>query len=463
MFEEMQSYIEKHRMIEKDDIVILGLSGGPDSMCLYHLLLRYREKIPFSLRVVHINHMLRKEAKEEALFVEEQCRKHQVPCDIVEIDVTELAKKEKVSTEEAGRMARYHTFRRILKLEEELTTKKGKIAIAHNKNDVAETLLFHLFRGAGMQGLTGIAPVNGNIIRPILCLTREEIELYLKKENIPYCIDQSNMEDVYTRNRIRKHILPYAEREISAGATNHIFDTAEMIASTQDYILTVVEAEKKRTIKKENDKIFIKNQEFQLLHDTIKNELLRSVLFEVAGRQKDFTKSHIEDLKDLFEKQVGKEIDLPYQIKASKTYDGVWVRKKEELSEYQARKLEIGKQSDPVLGEIFVEIMDVANLAEIPEKKCTKWFDYDKIKRYLCLRTRSEGDYFVINKQGNKKKLKEYMINQKIPKEERKKMVLLADEDHIVWVPGYRISEKYKVSEKTKRVIKIYISSLKDK
>ena len=449
--------MEKHKMIEISDIVLLGLSGGPDSMCLFYLLLKYREIVPFSLRVVHVNHLLREEANAEALFVESECKKYEIPCDIIEVDVACLAKKEKMSTEEAGRMARYQAFHQMLQIEEDLTGKKGKIAVAHNKNDVAETLLFHLFRGAGMQGLSGILPVNGSIIRPILCFEREEIEAFLEEEKIPYCVDQSNHEDVYTRNRIRKHILPYAEKEISQGATNHIFDAAEMIASAQDFILSVVEEEKKRSIINKNQKFFVMEKEFRGLHDTIKKELLRSVLFDVAGKQKDFTRSHIDDLVKLFDKQVGKEIFLPYQIRAGKTYEGVWICKKEEELVYQSRKLEIGTQVDPVLGEIFVEIMDAGNLVGIPEKKCTKWFDYDKIKRYLFLRTRREGDYFVINEQGNKKKIKEYMINQKIPKEERDKMVLLADEDHIVWVPGYRISEKYKVTEKTKRVIKIYI------
>lgn len=453
MFDKMQSYIEKENMIEKGDLLVLGLSGGPDSMCLFYLLLKYQEVFPFTLRAVHVNHMLRKEADDEALFVQNECKKNGIACDIVKVDVEALSKKGKMSTEEAGRMARYEAFNRVI------DKKKGKIVIAHNKNDVAETVLFNLFRGTGLKGLGGISPVNGNIIRPLLCCKREEIEKYIIQEGITCCRDLSNEEDIYTRNRIRKHILSYAEREISEGATEHIFDTAEMIRDTQDYILSVVECEKRKIIIERNDKIFIKTDDFLKLHDTIKFELLRSVLFDVAGERKDISRSHIISLRNLFEKQVGKEISLPYQICGSKTYDGVWVKKREETSfEYQARNLEIGEQRDPVLGLITVDVIDAGELAEIPEKKCTKCFDYDRIIKYLVLRTRNVGDYFIINKEGNKKTVKEYMINQKIPKEERDRMVLFADEDHIIWIPGYRISEAYKVTEKTKRVIRIQIS-----
>jgi tRNA(Ile)-lysidine synthase len=459
-------------MIKKDDLIILGLSGGPDSMCLFHLLLAYKEIVPFSLCAVHVNHMLRKEANEEAIFVQDECDKFDVPCHVITIDVAALAKKEKISTEEAGRMARYQAFEQILQIEAGLTDvdekkvsdpSKGKIAIAHNKNDVAETVLFNLFRGTGMQGLGGIDPINGNIIRPILCLKREEIERYLKENDISFCTDLSNVEDIYTRNRIRKHILPYAEKEINDQAINHIAETTETLRDAQDFIMSAVGEAKKQTIIERKHKIFIKKEEFELLHVTIKNELLRSVLFELSGKQKDITRIHISDLRNLFDKQVGKEISLPYQMLARRAYDGIILGEKEEGAEvYVPKKLEMGKQMDPILGEVSVEIIDKRNLTEIPEKTCTKWFDYDKIKRYLFLRTRKSGDYIVINKEGNKKKIKEYMINQKIPKEERDKMVLLADGDHIVWIPGYRISETYKVTEETKRVIKIHIKDTSD-
>ena len=230
--EKVLDYIRKNGMVQRGDRIIAGVSGGPDSVCLLFLLDKYKETLGISLEVVHMEHGIRgKESLEDAAFVENFCRKLAIPCHTYHRDIPKLAREWKCSGEEAGRRARYEAF-------EEVRSKNGgtKIAVAHNRNDQAETVLFHLVRGSGLSGLSGIRPVRGNIIRPLLCLTREEIEDLLRKENLPFRTDATNLETDYARNRIRLNILPLLREELNPRACEHLAETAERLALAEDYL-----------------------------------------------------------------------------------------------------------------------------------------------------------------------------------------------------------------------------------
>ena len=215
-------------MLQPGDRVVAGVSGGADSVCLLFLLLEWRREFPLDIAVVHVNHGIRPEAGEDARYVEKLCGEHKIPFFLTEADVRQRSILEKCSEEEAGRRTRYEAFDKAA--EEWGAT---KIAVAHNSNDRSETQLFHLFRGSGIRGLASILPVRGRIIRPILCLERWEIEDFLTQQGIFYCKDATNDEDDYTRNRIRHHILPYAEQNIARGCVAHMNQTAELLAETE--------------------------------------------------------------------------------------------------------------------------------------------------------------------------------------------------------------------------------------
>lgn len=219
MLKKIEEFITKYNMISPGDTVTVGVSGGADSVCLLLNLISYSNKVPFSIKVVHINHLIREEAGEDAAFVEKLCRKYELPFFLYEEPVENIAKEEGISTEEAGRKVRYSRFSEI--------SDGGKIAVAHNSNDVAETVLFNIFRGTGLEGLASLEPVNGNIIRPLLGVTRQEIEEYLCKHNQTFVTDKTNLMDTYSRNRIRNSILPYAEENIVNGATEHVAALSE--------------------------------------------------------------------------------------------------------------------------------------------------------------------------------------------------------------------------------------------
>ncbi|MDI3312535.1 MAG: tRNA lysidine(34) synthetase TilS, partial [Thermoanaerobacterium sp.] len=207
MIDSFEKTIKEYKMIEKGDKIVIGVSGGPDSICLLNLLLEMKEKYELKLYVVHVNHMLRgADADSDALFVKNVCKGINIPFFLFKEDVRKYAEEKGLSEEAAGREIRYNAFSEVLK-------KVGgdKIAIAHNKNDVAETILLNILRGAGTAGLVGIKPVNGYIIRPLIRTTRDEILDYLTSKDLGYVIDATNKEDVYRRNRIRLKLIPFIE------------------------------------------------------------------------------------------------------------------------------------------------------------------------------------------------------------------------------------------------------------
>ncbi len=228
--EKIYAYMEQHEMLREGDRVIAGVSGGADSVCMLLILNALRAVRPFSLQVAHIEHGLRGEdSLEDAAFVEALCRRLEVPCKVLHKDVAGLAAERGLSTEEAGRMIRYEVF-------EDLCPADGKIAVAHNMQDQAETVLFHLVRGTGMDGLAGIRPVRGKIIRPLLCCSREEIEEWLRSQGQDWRTDATNLETVYSRNLIRHQILPVLQQEVNAQAVRHICEAADRVDEAGRYL-----------------------------------------------------------------------------------------------------------------------------------------------------------------------------------------------------------------------------------
>ena len=233
MLQKIKAYVKKQNMLRKGDRIVVGVSGGADSVCLFHVLLELKEEFALELAVVHVNHGIREEAYNDEAYVEKLCAGHAIAFYPFRVDVPQLARKEHLSEEEAGRQVRYRAFAQVL---EQVYGNDGKIAVAHTQNDRAETVLCHLFRGTGLTGLSGIAPVREQIIRPLLCVRREGVEKYLTERGSAFWQDATNDTDVYTRNRIRHHILPYAEAEICREPVRHINQAAEQIYEALDYL-----------------------------------------------------------------------------------------------------------------------------------------------------------------------------------------------------------------------------------
>ena len=449
-------------MLQPGDFVAAGVSGGADSVCLLLILRELQKEIPFELTVVHVNHRIREEAGHDAAFVEELCRR--LGCDFryVEYDVKQYAAAKGISEEEAGRELRYQAFRETVEASG-ADKEHGKIAVAHNQNDNAETVLFHLFRGTGLAGLTGIRPVRENVIRPLLCVSREEIESYLAKRQVRYCIDRTNNEDTYTRNRIRHHILQYAEDHISSRAGEHIYDTSVMLTEEHEYIRKNARQAFDRCVQRKGNTLRMAVSSFLKEDSFLQKEILLLAVEQMTAHRKDISACHIQALHDLFLQEGNRRADLPGGLQGYREYGQVVLAERQTL---QRKELYVELQPPetvelPYGGALktgIIPIEGAQNRKDIPQKTYTKWFDYDKIVESLVLRTRKPGDYLIINGQGNRKSLKEYLIEEKIPKGLRDQLPVLADGNHILWVAGHRISEHYKIDEQTKTILEVQIT-----
>lgn len=463
MVRKVEQYIKKHHIIEDGDRIVLGVSGGADSVSLFFVMLALKEKYNIEITVVHVNHGIRgEEAKQDEDYVKEVCRKHETVCECVHLDIKSMAKEKKMSEEEMGRKARYDAFYHAMKKYD-----CNKIAVAHNKNDITETVLLNLFRGSGLKGLVGMEPVRGSLIRPLLCVERKEIEQYLKEQKILYHDDATNFETDYTRNKIRLRILPYVEEAINEKASEHVVNAASLVGEASDFIEQEMNKLYECAVKKQIFEYQIMRKEFTQAHSILKKELVRKILFELAGKQKDIEFSHVEMILELEKKGAGKRVDLPYGIEAVHQYDRVVIRKKKKEKGRFEKEVEIpGILEVKKTGiRMKFELFDVTeenktvleNLYSNKKNDYTKWFDYDKIKNAVLVRNRKTGDFFECNARGNRKKIKDYFINEKLPAEKRDSILLLADGNHIMWIIGYRISEYYKVGPDTKKILKVSV------
>lgn len=465
MLGKVRSYTEKWQMLTSEDCVIVGVSGGADSVCLLLVLLELQKEIGFDVVAVHVNHGLRGEdADADEIFVKQFCTERGVPLETYFADVEAIAKERKQSTEEAGREVRREFF--------EQTRRKyngTKIALAHHQNDNAETFLFRLARGTGLKGLGGMAPVKNEFIRPLLCVDRSEIETYLQEQGISYCTDATNESDAYARNLIRNQVIPRLEQGVNSKAVEHINRTMEHMRQIQNYLEEQTEGYLKKCVRRTESGLTLSEEIFKTVPNVMKPLLIREVLVRISGREKDLEDVHLRQIEELFDKQTGRKIDLPYQMEAKRVYDGVELCRKEEMGCEPEKEIFIDLQQAQATYQwknkkICCRILNKMQIdGETLEKSHTKRFDCDIIKNGISFRTRRQGDYITIHPDGRTQKLKTYFINEKIPQKERDKILLVADGSHILWIVGYRVNCAYETKENTKCVLEIHIDEGEEK
>ena len=454
MYQRVREYIRRYHMLDKEDRVIAGVSGGADSICLLFMLMKLKEELNLDVLAVHVHHGLRGEdADADAEYVRRICDEWGVGLRTFREDVRKLAGQSGLSLEEAGRDIRREIF---LKVRGELGS--GKIALAHHQNDNAETLIWNLCRGCGIRGLGGIAPVTGPWIRPLLYLKREEIESYLKNRGISYCTDETNLEDDYTRNRIRRHVIPYLEEQVNRQTVLHMSETMEQMRVLGEYIQQETARYGAGCIRYEEDRAVLDKEQFLQTPEALRPSVIHEMLCHVAGRRKDLETEHTRMLMELLDRQVGRQVHLPYGMCARRCYEGI------ELSAAGEHLQIAGADGDAVCGAgdgtkecpaVCRVFGRTGNRVIFPENPYTKWFDYDIIKNTVKMRHREPGDYITISKDGRTQKLKQYFINEKIPARQRDKIWLAADGKHIMWIVGYRQNQKYQITEKTRRILEI--------
>lgn len=466
MLKKVRDYMREHEMTAPGDAVIVALSGGADSVCLLTVLKQLATP-EFLLRAVHVHHGIRgAEADRDEAFAQKLCESLSVPLCVAYCHVPAYAAEHGLSEEEAGRILRYQVLEKEAgKWEQELPAgSRVKIALAHHRDDNAETILHHLLRGSGLTGLAGIRPVQGRRIRPLLCVGREEIRAYLEAGHISWCEDSTNQSPDYTRNRIRSQVLPLLKTAVNEQAEEHILQAGQIIGQADAYLRQQAEEIWQEAVcGREEDLAAIPLTAFARQPEILKTYLIRHMLDQLHPGWKDIGSRHFTAIAELAGKPVGSRLDLPGGLMARIGYETLEIVRKTERevsvkTESGADGEIHGRQTVP---ELHMTVFSRQKDQEIPKNQYTKWFDYDKIKGTLSVRTRRTGDYLILP-SGGSKTIARYMIDEKIPKEKREQILLLAEGSHVLWVVGFRISEYYKIEEHTENILQVTCDGGKD-
>ncbi len=439
MLNKVKQTINEYYLLEKNDKVLVALSGGCDSVCLCLVL----KELGYNVGVAHVNHNLRDEAKSDENFVRAFAEKHSFRCHIKSVNVKELAEKEKISLESAGRNARYSFFEELCR-----EFSYNKIAVAHNKNDNCETFLLNLIRGSGLKGLAGIPVKREKIVRPLINVERAEIESFVTENGEGWVTDKTNFENDYTRNKIRNIIIPQL-LELNESFIDGVSNTIKVA----DESLNFIDCKAMELIKFKDGEARIEVCGFRESSPAVSSRALMLAYEYAAGTSKDFERKHIEAIYEAFEEKThGKVIDLCFDTECVFEYGNIIFRKKKIIEKYEYKL--------PTGGKIYIKEAGITLTTEIitgdfkKEKNC-QYFDLDFIKEDITVRCRKDGDRVIPFKMKSPKKLKEIMINKKISPNIRNCLPVLEYDGQIIMVYNVIRSDLFKVTEKTEKILKI--------
>lgn len=433
--------LERNNVFRKNEKVAVAVSGGRDSIALLHILKTNEQRLGISVVSFNIDHSLRgNDSESDSRFVAEFSKKIGVPCLTQKVDVAKYARENKLSIEQSARILRYQS---LFEMAKNIGAKK--ICVAHHKDDQAETVLMHIFRGSGLRGATGMEFVTSNmIVRPLLNVSRERVEEYVKEHNLPFVEDSSNSDTKFTRNFVRHEIVARVKK-IFPFVTSNLADFAETCKIDEDFIASQVPRDC-IVLARDEVKILSKVKD---LHPAISSRVVRAAFDEMGGLV-DIEQVHVRLVLDLFDRQVGRKLDMPMNLEAIRDYDGVVIIKKIERRPERVFKFASGNFDFEGFGRVSIEkFKGNPNYTE-----GVHFVDADKLGKNCLLRNRREGDVFA--KLGSRgKSLADYFIDKKIEGRKRDEVPVIVCENIVLVVAGYDISEKVKIDSDTKNIYKI--------
>ena len=455
----MLHFIQKEHLVSSPSCLLVAVSGGPDSVCLLHILAGLREGLGVTLHIAHLNHKLRgAESEADARYVSELASRLGIPATIEERDVKAYQTRQRISLEEAAREVRY-TF--LAQVAQDIEAKEA--AAGHTLDDHIETILMHLVRGTGIKGLAGLKPCTQwqlaensiTIVRPLLQVSREETADYCRRHRLAPRIDTSNLSLSPLRNRIRHQLLPLL-RSYNPQVTEALQRTARIAGDDLGFIDEQCLRLWAEIARKQKDTVIIDKQPLLKAPPVLRRYLLRMSIEKLVGNIKDIEMRHIEDIMDILTKPAGKRLNLPGGLIFSVEYDRyILTQDQEALSPLPTLK---GKFSLKLPGEttlpgwrIEASIINQEQMAE--KDDFTAYLDLGKTSDKLIVRSRQRGERFQPLGMSQPKKLGEFMIDAKIPQAWRGRIPIVCSPQHILWVVGWRIDDRVKVTEQTKQVL----------
>jgi tRNA(Ile)-lysidine synthase len=445
--------IRRHCLLQIGDRVLIACSGGPDSAALLNLLYGIKDNYQIQLYLAHINHGLRgSDSEKDETFVKSLGRVFDLPVFVKKIGVKKLSQREKLSIEEAARMARYEFFEALAD-----RLKIDKIATGHTQNDQAETVLMRLLRGAGPAGLSGIPIKRGRIIRPLLKVPRKDILKYLKVNRIRFRVDKTNLKSHYLRNKVRNRLLPQLSKEYNPNLVAVLSRTAENLSESQSFINQQIELQTGRILSRQDKNSIILNlPKLRRLSLVLQKGMIRSAWQKLSGELYPLDFDEVDRVLRLaISGKAGQRVNLKKNYWAEKSRASLIFMQKEP----KLNKLRIPLKKEIRLDKLHLKIKsEIFNRSDLPDKISTRnereaYLDLDKFTLPPVLRGWKNGEKFKPLGMEGSKKLSDFFTDLKVPRYLRENVPVLSSNGRIAWVVGYRISEDFKVIPQTKRVL----------
>lgn len=456
MINKVRDFVIENNLIQNEDKVLVALSGGPDSVCLLSILYNLKDYFNIEIGAAHVNHMLRgDEAVKDEEYAKAICSELGIKFFSKRVDINKISKDKGISHELAGREERYKFF-------EDISKAKGynKIAIAHNANDQAETVLMNMMRGSGIEGLCGIrSKREGGIIRPIMCLSRNEIEEYCDSYKLNPRIDATNLENIYRRNKVRLDIIPYMKKNFNKDIIETLNRMANLLQIDNDFLEKECNNSYKKYCRKNKKNLIISKDAF-LIEKAILTRIIKKSFIEFSGKYTNFEMKHIYDVISLANNSTNKKINLPHGIIAENVYGDIHLKYKDNIKSEENEIILIKENinnKEVQYGEynISFSIISNKNNIEFSNNVLIKYFDYDKIKERLIIRKRKNGDKMIPLGMKGSKKIKDIFMDLKIPVDQRDTVPILCFDNEVAWIVGHKVSDRFKITRETKNIIKI--------
>lgn len=464
--DKVRELIEHVNLFQTGDRVLVGVSGGPDSMCLLHVLLRLRSELGVSLFVAHLDHGLRPEASREFVYVRSISRKWGLPFYGSRVDTAFYRQKKGLSVQAAARLCRYAFFEKAASY-----FGVNKVATAHHRDDQVETVLMNIIKGTGLDGLAGIKVTRCwkgiVLVRPLLEIGKDEILDYCSENEIDYVSDSSNLDSLYLRNKIRLELVPFLAREYNPRVGEAIFRLSALAGEEGAYLQRrALYLFGKYTRARDRDTVIIDALEVRKLHPALRRRVLRVAWAGISRAAGSFLESkHIEALEQLLRDfRTGKETQLPGHGRAYISALGLVITGKPRKKKNAAESVILNVPGNTSIldgeGVFMTKIEDPRRLRWPPDNRKEAYLDYDKLGLPLAVTFRWAGARFrPLGMEGKQKKLKDHLIDRKVPRQERDRLPLVVCGTDIVWVTGLDIAHHFRVTAKTRRALVIKFKS----